>query len=145
MSGFGVVAYWHIFKPNREIERGEEIQESKARCPGPQEEGDEESDSGEEEKETSAKASARSGGSVAAARGRFRRQDRRSIDPAGGQRHPHHLYAANRGLHAACRRSPELGRSLWPFSADEHQHCAALQRTKPRQHLLDSKEPNPCE
>ena len=38
------------------------IQESKARCTGPQEEGDEESDPGEEEKETGAKASARSGG-----------------------------------------------------------------------------------
>ena len=69
-----------FFKPIGRIERGEEIQESKARCTGPQEEGDEESDPGEEEKETGPKASARSGGSVAAARGRFRRQERRSID-----------------------------------------------------------------
>ena len=76
-----------FFKQIGRIERGEEIQESKARCPGPQEEGDEESDSGEEEKEASAKASARSGGSVAAARGRFRRQDRRSIDPHRRQQH----------------------------------------------------------
>ena len=79
-----VLAY---FLNRSEVERGEEIQESKARCPGPQEEGDEESDSGEEEKETGAKASARSGGSVAAARGRFRRQDRRSIDPHRRQQH----------------------------------------------------------
>jgi len=71
-----------FFKPIGRIERGEEIQESKARCPGPQEEGDEESDSGEEEKETGVKARSRSNRSVAAALGRFRRQDQRSIVPS---------------------------------------------------------------
>ena len=38
-------------------------------------------------KRKKSKASARSGGSVAAARGRFRRQDRRSIDPHRRQQH----------------------------------------------------------
>ena len=35
---------WHRF--DRDIERGEEIQEGKARCPGAKEEGDEEGEAG---------------------------------------------------------------------------------------------------
>ena len=64
------------------VEHGEEIQEGKARCPGTQEEKDDEGDAGEEEKETGVKARARSNRSVAAALGRFRRQDQRSIVPS---------------------------------------------------------------
>jgi hypothetical protein len=54
----------------------------KARYPGTQKEGDDEGNAGEEEKETSVKARARSGRSVAAALGGFRRQDQRSIVPS---------------------------------------------------------------
>ena len=38
------VPSWHSF--DRDIERGEEIQEGKARCPGAKEEGDEEGEAG---------------------------------------------------------------------------------------------------
>jgi len=64
----------------------EEIQEGKTRCPGAQEEGDEEGDASEEEnrgKEAGAKARARSDSSDANLR-KFRRQDRRSIDTTAG-------------------------------------------------------------
>ena len=64
----------------------EEIQEGKTRCPGAQEEGDEEGDAGEEgnhREETGDKTRARSDSSDAAD-GKFRRQDRRSIDTAAG-------------------------------------------------------------
>ena len=68
-------AYWRNFWLNRrEVESGEEIQEGKARCPAAQEERDEEGDAGDEEdeegdaggeeKEASAKACARSDGSI---------------------------------------------------------------------------------
>ena len=44
ISGWGLVPWWHIF--DRDVERGEEIQEGKARCPGAKEEGDEEGEAG---------------------------------------------------------------------------------------------------
>ena len=44
------VPYWHIFLTDREVERGEEIQEVKARRPGAQEEWDEEGEAGQESK-----------------------------------------------------------------------------------------------
>jgi hypothetical protein len=50
----------NFVEPNGEFERGQEIQEGKARCPSAQEEGDEKGDAGEKEKETGAKARARS-------------------------------------------------------------------------------------
>ena len=68
-------AYWRNFWLNRrEVESGEEIQEGKARCPAAQEERDEEGDAGDEGKEASAKARARSDGSIVTV-GKFGRQD----------------------------------------------------------------------
>jgi hypothetical protein len=44
ISGCGLVPWWHIFY--RDIERGEEIQEGQARCPGAKEGGDEKGKAG---------------------------------------------------------------------------------------------------
>jgi hypothetical protein len=69
-----VVAVWRgvgiiLVEPDRDVKRGEEIQDGEAQCPRAQEERD------EGEKETSAKARARSDRSVAASLGRFRRHE----------------------------------------------------------------------
>ena len=67
-------------EPIGRLIKSEEIQEGKTRCPGTQEEGDEEGDAGEEDIRGE-EARARSDGSDAALR-KFRRRDRRSIDTA---------------------------------------------------------------
>ena len=99
-----IYAGWN-FRKAQEVERGQEIQEGKARCPGAQEERDEEGDPREEKKETGAKARACSGRPVAAGLGRFRWQDRKSLDHhRRRQRHrADHLCAVQIGARARSR------------------------------------------
>jgi hypothetical protein len=92
--------------------------------PGAQEEGDEESDTREEEKETGAKARACSGRSVAAGLGRFRRQDRKSLDHHRRRQRHHHLCAVQiraRARFAKSAACPDCnGDGVVDKGTDEH-------------------------
>ena len=95
------VPYWHIFLTDREVERGEEIQEGKTQCPGAQEEWDEEGEAGQEGKgqKTHAEAHPGSDGSIAVSSGTAdsRWHDRRSVNRhAGSSATAHHQLCASR-------------------------------------------------
>jgi hypothetical protein len=106
------VPYCHIFLTDREVERGEEIQEVKTQCPGAQEEWDEEGEAGQEGKgqKTRAEAHPGSDGSITVSSGTAdpRWHDRRSVNRhRRQQRHraPPIVRRPNCGLSIARRKS----------------------------------------